>query len=406
MIGRRATILVLGAAVATASPAAKAGVWGSQPDVGIAADYNSNPALLNLGNTAESHGALILDGPTSYVGDAFKFSVLPSFRLSNSQGYSSVDSDYEHLTTSVEFDTERDVVTTSAGLARDSSLYHDYLLSNSTGVRRDNFNGDFNWDRKLSERLEWDTDLNWSRVRYDESDVPGAAVLTDYKYTSISPSLSWAQSELGKLTATAAVGRYDSLDGKTQSRSANLQFGFTRQLSEIWSLTASGANSRAENRADGETCDPVYLQFGICLPIPATIETNQNGEIFAVNLLRQTSLWYLNATASRQLLPSGFAFLSRQDSYELKGTYTATARLTLSGDVHRIDYEQPVTGGGTSDLKVTTESLSAAWLWSEHWTLTLSLNHVLESYGTPRIRPTNSGATLLLSRQFDWKSFP
>jgi len=406
MIGRRATILVLGAAVATASPAAKAGVWGSQPDVGIAADYNSNPALLNLGNTAESHGALILDGPTSYVGDAFKFSVLPSFRLSNSQGYSSVDSDYEHLTTSVEFDTERDVVTTSAGLARDSSLYHDYLLSNSTGVRRDNFNGDFNWDRKLSERLEWDTDLNWSRVRYDESDVPGAAVLTDYKYTSISPSLSWAQSELGKLTATAAVGRYDSLDGKTQSRSANLQFGFTRQLSEIWSLTASGGYSRAENRADGETCDPVYLQFGICLPIPATIETNQNGEIFAVNLLRQTSLWYLNATASRQLLPSGFAFLSRQDSYELKGTYTATARLTLSGDVHRIDYEQPVTGGGTSDLKVTTESLSAAWLWSEHWTLTLSLNHVLESYGTPRIRPTNSGATLLLSRQFDWKSFP
>jgi len=406
MIGRRATILVLGAAVATASPAAKAGVWGSQPDVGIAADYNSNPALLNLGNTAESHGALILDGPTSYVGDAFKFSVLPSFRLSNSQGYSSVDSDYEHLTTSVEFDTERDVVTTSAGLARDSSLYHDYLLSNSTGVRRDNFNGDFNWDRKLSERLEWDTDLNWSRVRYDESDVPGAAVLTDYKYTSISPSLSWAQSELGKLTATAAVGRYDSLDGKTQSRSANLQFGFTRQLSEIWSLTASGGYSRAENRADGETCDPVYLQFGICLPIPATIETNQNGEIFAVNLVRQTSLWYLNATASRQLLPSGFAFLSRQDSYELKGTYTATARLTLSGDVHRIDYEQPVTGGGTSDLKVTTESLSAAWLWSEHWTLTLSLNHVLESYGTPRIRPTNSGATLLLSRQFDWKSFP
>jgi hypothetical protein len=406
MIGRRATILVLGAAVATASPAAKAGVWGSQPDVGIAADYNSNPALLNLGNTAESHGALILDGPTSYVGDAFKFSVLPSFRLSNSQGYSSVDSDYEHLTTSVEFDTERDVVTTSAGLARDSSLYHDYLLSNSTGVRRDNFNGDFNWDRKLSERLEWDTDLNWSRVRYDESDVAGAAVLTDYKYTSISPSLSWAQSELGKLTATAAVGRYDSLDGKTQSRSANLQFGFTRQLSEIWSLTASGGYSRAENRADGETCDPVYLQFGICLPIPATIETNQNGEIFAVNLVRQTSLWYLNATASRQLLPSGFAFLSRQDSYELKGTYTATARLTLSGDVHRIDYEQPVTGGGTSDLKVTTESLSAAWLWSEHWTLTLSLNHVLESYGTPRIRPTNSGATLLLSRQFDWKSFP
>ena len=405
MIARRAAILVLGAAVAAVSLSAKAGVWGSQPDIGIAADYNSNPALLNIADTAEQHGALVLDAPASYVGDAFKFSVLPSFRLSNSQGYSSIDSDYEHLTTSVEFDTERDVLTTAATVARDSSLYHDYLLSGSTGVRRDSFSEDLNWDRKLSERLDWDTDLNWSRVRYAESASSDAPSLTDYKYSSISPSLSWAESELGKLTATASVGRYDSLVGETESKSANLQLGLTRQLSEIWSLTASGGYSRAENSAAGEECDPEYLQFGFCLPIPATINSNQNGTIFSVNLIRQTSLWYLNAIASRQLLPSGFAYLSRQDSYELKGSYTASVRWTFSGDLHRIQYQQPIITGGTGELKVTTESLSAAWLWTEHWTLTLSVTHVLESYGAPRLTPTNSGATLLLSRQFDWKSF-
>lgn len=405
MIARRATILVLGAAVAATSLSARAGVWGSQPDIGISADYNSNPALLDIANTAESHGALLLDGPTSYVGDAFKFSLLPSFRLSNSQGYSSIDSDYEHLTTSVEFDTERDVLTMSAGIARDSSLYHDFLLNGSTAVRRDSFNPDLNWDRKLSERLDWDTDVNWSRVRYDEPAVTGAAVLSDYKYTSITPSLSWAQSERGKLTATASVGQYDSLDGKTQSKSANLQFGFNRQLSEIWTLIASGGYSRAQNRAEGETCDPQFLQFGICLPLPATIETSQNGTIFSLNLLRQTSLWSLNATASRQLLPSGFAFLSRQDSYELKGSYAASARWTFSGDVHRLQYEQPIATGGTSTQKVTNESLSAAWLWTEHWTVTLSITHVLDALGAPPIRASNSGATLSLSRQFDWKSF-
>jgi hypothetical protein len=331
--------------------------------------------------------------------------VLPSFRLSNSEGYSSIDSDYEHLTTSVEFDTERDVLTTAATVARDSSLYHDYLLSGSTGVRRDSFSEDLNWDRKLSERLDWDTDLNWSRVRYAESTTSGAPALTDYKYTSISPSLSWAESERGKLTATASVGRYDSLDGQTDSKSANLQLGFTRQLSEIWLVTATGGYSRAQNRAEGESCDPVYLQFGICFLIPATVESTQNGTIFSANVVRQTSLWYLNAIASRQLLPSGFAFLSRQDSYELKGSYTASARLTLSGDLHRIQYQQPVITGGASELKVTSESLSAAWLWTEHWTVTLSVTHVSESYGAPRLRPNNSGATLLLSRQFDWKSF-
>jgi hypothetical protein len=401
----RAALLVLGAAVLGASLPAKAGVWGAQPNIGVAADYNSNPALLDLPSTAEKHGAFTLDAPTSYVGDAFKFSVLPSFRLSSSQGYSSIDSDYEHLTTSAEFDAERDVLTGSAGVARDSSLYHDYLLNGATGVRRDSVNGDLNWDHKLSERLDWDTDLNWSRVRYDEPQVAGAAVLTNYKYASVTPSLSWAQSELDKLTVTAVGGRYDSLDGKTESKSLNLQLGFTRQLTEIWSLTASGGYSRAQNRAEGAVCDPQLLPFGLCFPIPATINSNQNGAIFAVNLARQTSLWYLDAIASRQLLPSGFAFLSRQDSYELKGSYTASARWTFSGDVHRIQYAQPIAGGGTSELKVTAESLSAAWLWSEHWTLTLSATHVLESYGVPRIRPSNSGVTLMLSRQFDWKSF-
>jgi hypothetical protein len=207
------------------------------------------------------------------------------------------------------------------------------------------------------------------------------------------------------LTLTAAGGRYDSLDGKTESKSVNLQLGFTRQLTEIWSLTASGGYSRAQNRAEAEVCDPQLLPYGICYPIPATINSNQNGTVFVVNLARQTSLWYLDASASRQLLPSGFAFLSRQDSYELKGSYTASPRWTISGDVHRLQYAQPVATGGTSVLKVTTESLAAAWLWSEHWTLTISVTHVAESYGVPRIEPTSSGATLTLSRQFDFKSF-
>src|SRR6202011_749171 len=127
---RWARFCLLAAAMAVAS-LSRAGVWGSQPVIGISGDYSSNPALLNLPHTAESHAALLVDAPTSYNGDAFKFSVRPSFRLSDSQGYSSLDSNYVHLNTSGEFDTERSVFTAVGGAARDSSLYHDYLLSGS-----------------------------------------------------------------------------------------------------------------------------------------------------------------------------------------------------------------------------------------------------------------------------------
>src|SRR5580704_9246876 len=123
----------LAAAVFFASTST-AGVWGSQPVLGFSGDYSSNPALVDLPNTAQTHAALLLDAPTTYVGDAFKLSISPSFRLSNQRGYSTLDSDYEHLTAGAEFDSERDTFTVSGTAARDSSLYHDYLLSGSTGV--------------------------------------------------------------------------------------------------------------------------------------------------------------------------------------------------------------------------------------------------------------------------------
>src|SRR5450432_1007905 len=125
------------AAVMSIASLCEAGVWGTQPVLGVSGDYSSNPALLDLPNTGETHAALLLDAPTTYIGNAFKLSILPSFRLSDSQGYSSLDSDYEHLSIRGEFDTDRSVFTAAGGIARDSSLYHDYLLSGSTGVRRD-----------------------------------------------------------------------------------------------------------------------------------------------------------------------------------------------------------------------------------------------------------------------------
>jgi hypothetical protein len=381
-----------------------AGIWGSQPDVGLSGDYNTNPALLSLPGTAETHGAVLLDAPTTYVGDGVKLSIAPSFRLSDSRGYSAVDSDYEHLNVSDEFDTERTTLKASLGIARDSSLYHDFILNGATGVRRDSAAADLDWDRLLSERVEFNADLNETRIRYQEP--AGVNVLTDYKYASISPTLTWNQTERDQLSLAGSVGRYDSLDGATQSKSVNLQAGFTRKLTEIWTMAASGGYSRAQNRVNFNQEQIVVTANGPQLVvIPVTAESSQNGTIFSVNLNRQTSRMSLTGLASRQLAPTGFAYLSRQNAYDLSATYATSERWTVSGDLHRIEYNNPEGNGSTLRVDVTYATLSAAWLCTEHWTLNLSGTRVVERYGTPTVKLANSGISISLLRKFDWKSF-
>jgi hypothetical protein len=381
-----------------------AGVWGAQPVIGISGDYATNPGLLNLPNTAENHVALLLDAPTSYNGDAFKFSVLPSFRLSDTQGYSSLDSDYEHLNVTSEFDTARSALILSAGLARDSSLYHDYILDGATGVRRDTANADLNWDRHLTERLELSTDISWSRVRYGQS--VGVGTLTDYQYTSATPTLAWDESEQTKITATASAGQYKSLDGTTKSTNANLQLGFVKKLTEIWSLSASGGYSRSNNEID---ITEQFLEFTgngfAVVSVPIAVKSRQNGSVFSATLSRQTELLTLAADASRQLSPTGFAFLSRQDSYGLKATYAATEHWTFGADAHRVIYQQPQRNGAVIDLDINYLKASATWQWTEHWTLAINASYLLEHYGTPSIGIATTGVSVELSRQFDWKKF-
>jgi hypothetical protein len=390
------------AAAMTIAEVGKAGVWGTQPVLGVSGDYASNPALLNLPNTAETHAALLLDAPTTYVGDAFKLWILPSFRLSDSQGYSSLDSDYEHLNVRGEFDTDLSVFTAAGGVARDSSLYHDYLLSGSTGVRRDTATADLNWDRQLTERLEVDNDLSSLRVRYNQA--TGATTLVDYKYTSFTPTLAWAQSERAKLTVTANAGRYDSLNGQTESTSATLQLGSVEQLSEIWSLSAGAGYSRADNKLHTERESLEFTQNGpVIVLVPITIKSTQVGSVYLVNLTRQTQLLTLSGIASRQLTPTGFAFLSRQENFELKTTYNPTERWTFNADVHRVNYQQPQSTGAIVDIKVSYLQVSAAWQWTEHWTLALNATRVMERFGAPGIDVASSGISVEFSRQFNWK---
>jgi hypothetical protein len=407
MMQRWSAPLCLWAAAMLHASAAKAGVWGMDPVLALTADYATNPGLLDLPHTSQTDAAVLIDAPTTFNGNDFKFSVLPSFRFGDTRSYSSLNSDYEHLTLKGEFDTERSVWTASAGVTRDSSLYQNYLANGETGVRRDAALGDFNWDRLLTERIAFSTDVNTTRVEYGSA--VGSNSLVNYRYTSVAPTLTWNATERAKFTFNASAGQYNSADGTSRSRNENLQVGFVRPLTELWSLTVIAGYSRSQNRLALDeylvlTPDGILVETspsGIVLEvIPVRAQSSQNGAVYTVNLGRQGTLWTLNAIASRQEIPTGFAFLSRQNMFSLQASYALSERWSLGANAGYLHSQDPqLQGGQVGGRTVENFGLNASWQWTEHWTLTLAGSRVSERYQSLHL----DLASNQIAATFSWK---
>lgn len=399
MIWRRRALSWCLVAMMARSEYSAAGVWGMDPVVGVLGDVSSNPALLYQRDTAVASAAVKIDDPTVYDGGDLKFNILPSFRFGDSHGYSSVASDYAHLNASGELDSERSTFTAGAGITRDSSLGYDYLSSGSVGVRRDASSADMNWDRHLTERVEFDIDGNVQRVHFGQSF--GTETLTDYEYTAVAPALSRNLSERIKVTLTGGVGRYDSLDTgtpfSTESRSSNLQIGFESHLSELWTLKTLAGYSRALNRVYGNI--PIPLIGGGVYVFHFDEQSTQNSSVYDFDLAHQSERLMFDATASRQLTPTGFAFLSRQDLYETKFNYKLSERWSFGGDAKAQRYQNPPANGVFPNVNVKYLNLNGNWNWTEYWTVSLAAARITET--GQGIHVASNELTLTFSRRFN-----
>jgi hypothetical protein len=412
MIRRWSAPLCLWAAAMLHAGAASAGVWGMDPVIGVTADYATNPGLLEIAHTAQTDAALLIDSPTTYNGNDFKLTLLPSFRIGDTQSFASVNSDYEHLNLKGEFDSERSTWTAMAGVSRDSTLYQEFVTNGEAGARRDGAVLDLTWDRFMTEELEVNTDVNSTRIRY--SAPVGEASLVDYKYTSVTPTMTLNATERGKFTLSATAGQYDSLDGSTRSRNANLQLGFLRQISQIWSVTASGGYSRSTNRIDLDeylclTANGLGIatvcQGTVIEVTPLRVKSSRNGSVYSVDLTRRGERLTLDFTASRQELPTGFAFLSRQSSFEFKANYYLSTRWSLGADARYVSAQDPESDGASANRTVSYAALNSSWQWTEHWTLTAGVTRVTEHYQSTSFNLSSNQIALTLSRQFNHITF-
>jgi hypothetical protein len=353
--------------------------------------------LLPGGGHSESNGALTLLLPVDYDEDAFHFAMTPNIRYGNASGYSSLTSNYFHLDSSAQLASELGTTTLSGALYRDSSLLYAGEIVNGIGERRDTSSLDLKWDRELTERLEGEADISTVRTLYGLS-ADRLNPLTDYRYSQFSPVALYRLTERDTLHAIGQVSRYQSLNGVSESDSYSLQAGYDRQLSEIWTLKSTAGYSRASDRQSGyfiQLVPPFFYRI-----VYGHIDTTQNSTVYSVNLSRQGERLNLTLGGSRSLAPTGYSYLSRQESVTALATYTLSERWSFTGTVNWQTNSNPVTTGGTLQARYYGLALSTTWHWTEQWFVSLQATKVSQHYLEPYGTVASNSVSVQIARQF------
>jgi len=374
------------------------GPWSIEPSLGVSTEYTSNPLLLQTGGHSESRVAALVDLPLRYDTDELEFLIRPNGRFTDEPGYSALGSNFEHLDGAAQFNDELDNASLQAGVDRDSSLYFLGGLVNHIGVARDTDSTSADWTRTTTERSQVQLDAAWSRVHYDEP--ADFDQLIDYRYWSVGPTFAYSLSERNTIKLLGSYGLYQSLNGATQSTSESVQLGFTRQLSEIWLLSTSAGYSRSINREN------TFIDFfGFLFPV--TERSTQDGTVYMASLTRQGANFNFTGSVSQALQPTGFAFLSRQDSYNLSVTYIRSERWDFAVSAVWLKAVNPQIISAKSNY--TTEEFTTRyeniafgcnWHWTPQWVISVKANRIMQQYGPPTVSATSSGISVDLSRKF------
>lgn len=372
---------------------AAAGPWSAEPSVGVSTDYATNPQLLVANGRAERHVAGLVDVPLRLESDEFTCLLEPSGRITDAQGYTSLASNYEHVDSLAQWSAERSALSLKAGWARDSSLYFGGALGSGIGVRRDTVTGGASLTHALSELDNLRVDGSWQRVRYAEP--AGGRFLVDYRYVDIGPTFSAALTERDTFKILGNLSRYQSLDGITESSTTNLEVGPERELTEAWHVSAIAGYSRSVNRQK-IIFGPFFL---------GVARSQQDAAVYSTTITRRGERWNLNGSVARAQQPTGFAFLSRQDSVDLNAAYTRSERWDYGVGAAWLKAATPTfrsrsVPGADNIVRYGNLRFTANWHWTPQWTISLHAAYFNRRYGPPSVGASSTSISADLVHHF------
>jgi hypothetical protein len=342
--------------------------------------------------------ALLLDAPIHYDLDSTRYTLEPSVRYSDKGSYSSLDSDYYHLKSTASYSSELQTLSLNASANRDSSLEQYALASNGIGVRADALSGGADWQYAFTERAGLEVAAGFNRTLYNN--IATLSGLVDYKYLSETIGPTYALTERDLFQLSVSGGQYQSLDRITASHSASVQLSLNHQLTEIWSLSTAAGYAKSDNTQtvyigpfyiNGLTYGPYYI---------GTAKSVQRGPVFSVGLRRQGETTTFSADASRNYVPTGFEYLSRQDQVQIDLTHILSDRWSYGGHLSYQDTDTPAVGGPAEKSHYYTAHVSVTYHWTSQWMVSLGTAWMGAKYSQASESAQSTNVSLQISRQF------
>jgi hypothetical protein len=370
--------LLLGAScvLGSVTPALGASI-GSESSVGLAADYSSNPFLDEVGGEPAEAVAALLNVPITYNDGEQTIDLIPRLRFAETRGDAELLTNYEYLDADWRLQSERNTFSATADWHHDSTLYNvfeDGALAGKTVTRLEEI-GSLAWQHQLTERSDFQINGSYDGVHYGAA-ADGALISYDYAQGAL--QYNRQLTERWQWQTSAGYGRYDVPAEQYHSQQEFIQTGLTRALSEQWSAGAKLGYAWLQDRSVVPTLycavPLLYCYFGISQYqiIDVTTHSSTAAPNGVLSLEHRDERLTLDVNASRAIVPSGFGELVTQTNISLGGNYRASERWTLGATLHGATLSDALQHVALGNQRYAGLDLSAAWQWTEHWTLQLT----------------------------------
>jgi hypothetical protein len=372
----------------------------SESSVGLAADYNSNPFLRNSDIQGAESEAIVANLPATYTSDTISYELIPRVRFAETQGITSLLSNYQYLDADWKLNQELNTVALGGSWHRDSTFYNVFenAVLNGTNLHRQEETGNASWQRLFGERSDVEILASYDQVNYSQN--PSLFVVS-YDYLQGTLQYDRTLSERWKWTTAVGYGQYQLRDQSYRSENRFAQTSLTSSLTELWSGSLQLGYSRVTSLTQEQQL-AIFQAPGGGFELgfeTLKIGASQGTDSFAATVERKGERLVLDLAASRAIEPSGLGALLTQDDASIAVNLPWTERWTVGARLHGARISDPLQQISYSNRRYYDAGLNASWLVTEHWTLQLSGTYFVQRYSSSVPVGASSSIALSLSRQ-------
>ena len=361
---------VLGLLLLSTSPVSKAAEWAARPSIRTGLEYNDNPQL-TIQPHDSVHGYTIAPKLDLSVNSEI-WQIMGSMEASRKRypGNDNLNRDDQVYGLTTSYRTERSTWRLE-GSRSESSTIAEEQITPDTGLvevprKYDSHNVSPSWTWAMTELTQLQLAYSLGAVSY----VNGQSIgLYDYSTRTVSAQLTNHFDFKDQVFISAGYSIFNVPATSFESKSAVFQGGVTRSFSKTMRGSLSAGSRKTSNEQNAVVCTlyfgPSCIQTG-----EATQSSRQTSSVFNASLEKKFETARLDLNASRAFNPSGSGVEVVTDSQSVMLSKSFTALLTGNLAANNYNFSpQPDNG---SDIKRHYYSFSSGLSWA--WTRELDVS--------------------------------